>query len=106
MTKFTPDFIAEQRATIADISMKRSDFIAASERGWSEALDEIERLQAELEKSDMNGLELSEKRIEAAGDLLEAISLWFFKREGMESPSWSDQFISVCQLFEPPEVEG
>lgn len=61
-------------------------------------VDKIIDLREKLEK---RGDKLAEQRVEAAGDLLEAISLWFYKRQGMEEPSWTEQYKSVCRLFEP-----
>lgn len=48
---------------------------------------------------------LNEQRIESAGDLLEQISLWFYKRAGYEQPFWTDEYKSLCKLFEPFEVK-
>jgi collagenase-like PrtC family protease len=45
--------------------------------------------------------ELNLKRIEAASDLLESISVWLWKIQGLQpEPMWVDQFKSVCNLFE------
>ena len=46
-----------------------------------------------------------QRKIKAASDLLEAISLWFYKRQGMEEPNWTEQYKSVCRLFEPEETQ-
>ena len=67
-----------------------------------DAISEIDRLNKKLAK---RGDKIAEQKIEAASDLLEAISLWFYKRKGMEEPNWTEQFESVCRLFEPEEVQ-
>lgn len=63
---------------------------------------EISRLQLELQQ-EREKHKLSEQRVEVAGNLLESMSAWFYKRSGMEEPSWAEQYKSVCQLFEPPD---
>lgn len=42
-----------------------------------------------------------EGKINVASDLLESISLWFYKNVGNPDPFWACQFESVCNLFEP-----
>lgn len=39
------------------------------------------------------------KKLDAASDLLESISRWFYKNIGMPKPMWSDQYDDVCKLF-------
>lgn len=68
-----------------------------------DAISEIDRLNKKLAK---RGDKLAEQKIEAASDLLEAISLWFYKRQGMEEPNWTEQYKSVCRLFEPEEMKS
>lgn len=39
------------------------------------------------------------KKLDAASDLLESISRWFYKNVGMPTPMWTDQYDAVCKLF-------
>jgi len=47
-----------------------------------------------------------EAKITAAGDLLEQISVWLWKNQGMPEPMWADQFEAVCRMFEPEASNG
>lgn len=49
--------------------------------------------------------DVNDKRLYMASLLLESISRWFYKRQGMEDPIWKDEFIAVCQIFEPEEKQ-
>ena len=69
----------------------------------SDAVTEIYNRAYEALMISIDVNEIKEKRIEEAGNLLESISMWFYKRAGMEDPSWTEQFKSVCRLFEPKE---
>ena len=61
-----------------------------------EVSEMLKKTQARVQELD--------KQTEAAGDLLESISMWLWKIQGLQpEPMWVDQFKSVCNLFEPPQ---
>jgi hypothetical protein len=72
--------------------------LAASENDLVliEVNEMLKKTQARVQELD--------KQTEAAGDLLESISMWLWKIQGLQpEPMWVDQFKSVCNLFEPPQ---
>ena len=51
---------------------------------------------------------VTEKRLNAASDLLEAISIWFYENKGLAGkadPTWTGLYRHACQLFEPTYKE-
>ena len=46
-----------------------------------------------------------EGKVNVASDLLESISLWFYKNVGNPDPFWTCQFVSACKLFENSEED-
>ena len=52
-------------------------------------------------------LKAANKKLDAVDDLLESISTWFLRNQGMPEPTWVDIYKKVCDLFDPPlEVKG
>lgn len=47
-----------------------------------------------------------EGKVNVASDLLESISLWFYKNVGNPDPFWTCQFESACKLFENSEEDN
>ena len=47
-----------------------------------------------------------EGKVNVASDLLESISLWFYKNVGNPDPFWTCQFVSACKLFENSEEDN
>ena len=93
--RFSKSSIRTWRRSINYVK-KRSGSNTIHEKVALKCLDEIERLQARVVELD--------KQTEAVGDLLESISMWLWKIQGLQpEPMWVDQFKSVCNLFEPPQ---
>lgn len=47
-----------------------------------------------------------EEKVNVASDLLESISLWFYKNVGNPDPFWACKFESACKLFENSEEDN
>ena len=79
----------------------------------TEAFEENERLKRrEYRNCDAiiklrDNLKAANKKLDAVDDLLEKISMWFWKNQGTPEPMWADIYKKVCDLFDPPlEVKG
>lgn len=66
-----------------------------------------EALMASMDENTYDNV-VTEKRLNAASDLLEAISIWFYENKGLAGkadPTWTGLYSHACQLFEPTYKE-